>query len=115
MDERRSTARTDLEAKLMIKRSDGSSIEEIEISVTNVSASGIGFLCKDELEMGAVYDGTLTIWTKEELKVFLEIVRRHKVGEEYNYGAHFVGMPDLYARKISVYQTVEEENRKKKE
>lgn len=108
MNERRGKARTDLDARLMIKRVDGSGINEVEINVTNVSSSGIGFLCKDELEMGVVYEGALTIWTKETLKVFLEVVRRQETEDGYNYGAHFVGMSDLYASKISVYQTVEE-------
>lgn len=113
MDERRRKNRTDLDAHLVIKNMDGSKIDGVAIDVTNVSTSGIGFMCKEDLEMGSVYEGTLTIWTKEKIKVFLEIVRRLDVDDRINYGAHFVGMPDLYARKIAVYQTVEEENKKK--
>lgn len=115
MDERRRRNRTDLEAQLNIKRTDGSSIEEVAIDVTDVSLTGIGFMCEEELEMGAIYEGTLTIWTKEKIKVFLDIVRRRETDGKFNYGAHFVGMPDLYKRKIGVYQTVEEENKKKNE
>ena len=115
MDERRRRQRTDLDAQLVIKRTDGSNIEEIAIDVTDVSITGIGFICTDELEIGDIYEGTLTIWTKEKLKVFLDIVRRHKIDGGFNYGAHFVGMPDLYKRKIGIYQTVEEENQKQSE
>ena len=90
MDERRRRQRTDLDAQLVIKRTDGSKI-------------------------GDIYEGTLTIWTKEKLKVFLDIVRRHEIDGGFNYGAHFVGMPDLYKRKIGVYQTVEDETKKQSE
>ena len=115
MDERRRRERTDLDAQLKIKRTDGSNITEVDIDVTDVSITGIGFVCSEELEIGAVYEGTLTIWTKEKIKVFLDIVRRREIDNKINYGAHFVGMPDLYKRKIGVYQTVESETKKQSE
>lgn len=115
MDERRRRERTDLDAQLVIKRTDGSSIEEVAIDVTDVSITGIGFTCADELEIGVIYEGTLTIWTKEKIKVFLDIVRKREMDGTINYGAHFVGMPDLYKRKIGVYQTVENETKKQGE
>ena len=108
MDERRRRKRTDLDAHLTIKKINGSSVVEHEVDVTDVSISGIGFMCADELEQGSIYEGTLTIWTKEKIKVFLDIVRRIDKEDGINYGAHFVGMPDLYKRKIGIYQTVEE-------
>lgn len=115
MDERRRRKRTDLDAQLKIKRADGSRIAEVEIDVVDVSITGIGFTCKEELELGVIYEGTLTIWTKEKIKVFLDIVRRHEKDGSINYGADFVGLPDLYKRKIGVYQTVEEETQKQEE
>ena len=115
MDERRRRKRTDLDAHLTIKGLDGSNIGAHEIDVTDVSLTGIGFMCADELELGTIYEGTLTIWTKEKIKVFLDIVRRQEKENGINYGAHFVGMPDLYKRKIGIYQVVEEENQKKSE
>lgn len=108
MNERRKRNRTDLEAQLTLKRLDGSHIQEINIEVTNVSPTGIGFMCTEVLEIGSVYEGTLTIWTKEKIPVFVDIVRSREAEDRYNYGALFVGMPELYSRKISVYQTVEE-------
>ena len=73
MDERRRRKRTDLDAQLKIKRTDGSSIAEVSIDVVDVSLTGIGFMCEDELELGVIYEGTLTIWTKEKIKVFSPI------------------------------------------
>ena len=115
MDERRRKKRTDLDAHLTIKKLDGSSIEEHGIDVIDMSLSGIGFMCADELELGSVYEGTLTIWTKEKIKVFLDIVRRDEKENGFNYGADFVGLPDLYKRKIGIYQVVEEESQKQGE
>ena len=115
MDERRRKKRTDLDAHLTIKKLDGSNIEEHGIDVVDISISGIGFKCADELELGSVYEGTLTIWTKEKIKVFLDIVRRDGKENGFHYGADFVGLPDLYKRKIGIYQVVEEETHKQSE
>ena len=108
MRDRRRWNRTDLEAWLILHRLDNSQIHEICVEVTNVSPTGIGFMCPEVLDMGAVYGGTLTIWTKEQIPVFVDIVRSMELEGRYNYGGLFVGMPDLYSRKIAVYQTVEE-------
>jgi len=108
MDERRKNARTDLEAYLTINNLSGKGAEHVMISVTNVSTSGIGFDCGEKLELGTVYEGSLTIWTKEVIPVFIEIVREKDLENGYNYGGIFVGMPELYSNKIGFYQTVEE-------
>lgn len=107
MDERRKKARTDLEAYLNIKNIRGDGAKEVMISVTNVSTSGIGFDCEIQLEEGTVYEGALTLWTKEVIPIFVEIVRANKRDEGYyNYGGIFIGMPESIANKIGFYQTV---------
>ena len=59
--------------------------------------------------IGSVYESYLTIWTKEVLHAFFEIRRIEKIDEDsYNYGAIFIGMPEMDAARIEVYQTVEE-------
>ena len=108
MDERRKKARTNLQAYLNLKNVRGDGVEEIMISVTNVSSTGIGFLCEEKLEMGTVYEGALTLWTKEVIPIFVNIVRIKELEAGYNYGGLFIGMPELYANKINLYQTVEE-------
>lgn len=65
-------------------------------------------MCDSPLEIGAVYESFLTIWTKEVLHAFLEIVRIEKMGESYLYGASFVGLPEMEAARIETYQTLEE-------
>ena len=58
--------------------------------------------------MGAVYECSLTIWTKEVIQVFVKIVRAEELENGFRYGGLFVGMNDLDAYRIQVYQTVDE-------
>lgn len=109
MEERRKNRRIGLEAKLLIKRMDqDSEPKEVNIEVTDVSKSGVGFLCPVQLEVGAVYESFLTIWTKEILHVFLEIVRVFDKGEGgYGYGSIFIGMNEQDASRITAYDTID--------
>ena len=43
--------------------------------IIDVSPNGVGFLCKEVLSIGAVYESKLRIWTQEVLHAFLQIVR----------------------------------------
>ncbi|MBQ7781362.1 MAG: PilZ domain-containing protein [Lachnospiraceae bacterium] len=108
MEERRKSKRTQLQSKIVVKRLDNGVQEELDIEVVDVSKSGVGFNCDTPLTIGAVYEAYLTIWTKEVLHAILEIVRIEKKGDTIAYGAIFVGMPEMDAARIEVYQTVEE-------
>ena len=78
MNERRKTKRSELSSRLIIKQLDGKGENEIAIEVEDVSKTGIGFTSTESLGIGAVYEGYLTIWTKEVLHAFIEIVRIEK-------------------------------------
>ncbi|MBE5856465.1 MAG: PilZ domain-containing protein [Lachnospiraceae bacterium] len=109
MDERRKSKRSELHSKLIVKRLDGTSSDEVVIDIIDVSKTGIGFESEDKLEIGGIYEAYLTIWTKEVIHAFLEIRRIEKVGSStFNYGAIFIGMPEMDMQRIQVYQTVEE-------
>lgn len=107
MEERRRANRRELKSKLVVKRLDGGASEEAEISIADVSKSGIGFCCDRLLEFGSVYEAFLRIWTQEVLHAFLEIVRIEKRDNQFYYGAVFIGMPEMDAARIEVYDTVE--------
>lgn len=106
MEERRKSRRTELTSKLVIKRLDSEESECVEIDIVDVSKSGVGFTCHKPLTIGAVYESYLTIWTKEVLHAFLRIVRIELGERDFTYGAVFVGMPEMDAARIEVYQTV---------
>ena len=76
MDEKRRAERLELISKIQIKRLDNHHSEEVPIDVFNLSKRGIGFTCSMELPKGSMYEGELTIWTKEVIHVFMEIVRK---------------------------------------
>ena len=82
--------------------------QDVAIEVTDVSKSGVGFKCKEILTIGAVYESFLTIWTKEVLHALLEIVRIEKKEDgPFDYGAIFIGMPEMDAARIETYHTIE--------
>ncbi len=106
MEERRRNNRIKLTSTLLIKRLDHDTQDPVEIDILDVSKSGVGFSCSKPLEIGAVYESHLRIWTQEVLHAFLEIVRIEKVADGFVYGAIFVGMPEMEASRIEVYDTV---------
>ena len=107
MEEKRHSQRSEMTSKLMIKRLDSNEAgEEVAINITDVSKGGVGFTCNTALEIGAVYESFLEIWTKEVLHTFLEIVRIEKTDDGYIYGSSFVGLPEMEAQRIATYQTV---------
>lgn len=109
MEERRKNSRMDLKSRLVMKRLDDPTRgQDVAIEVTDVSKSGVGFKCTEILTIGAVYESFLTIWTKEVLHAFLEIVRIEKKEDgPFDYGAIFIGMPEMDAARIETYHTIE--------
>ena len=108
MEERRRSKRMELDAKIMVKRLDEDTAEEIIIEIVDISKTGAGFNCKTPLTIGAIYEAYLTIWTKEVIDAVIEIVRRKDVEDGYEYGAEFIGMTDTDALKIDIYQIFNE-------
>lgn len=108
MEEKRKSKRSDLNSRLIMKRLDGTESKEVDIEIEDISKAGVGFRTEQVLTIGAVYEGYLTIWTKEVIHVFMEIVRIEKKDDIYVYGAIFVGMPGMDAARIETYQTIEE-------
>lgn len=108
MEERRRNLRTELRAELRMNRLDQQTGESAAIQICDLSKRGIGFVCDAHLEIGTVYECYLTIWTKEVIQVFIEIVRVENVDQGFRYGGSFIGMNEMDAYRIQVYQTVEE-------
>lgn len=106
MEDRRRSKRLQLDSKLIIKSVDNA--EEVGIDILDVSKSGIGFKAEKLLSIGELYEAFLTIWTKEVIHTFLKIVRIELLESGYAYGAVFIGMPELDASRIEVYQAVSE-------
>ncbi|MGN0167189.1 MAG: PilZ domain-containing protein [Acetatifactor sp.] len=108
MEERRKHKRSELSSRIVIKRLDGNGNNEVSIEIVDVSRTGIGFDCPEVLQIGEVYEAYLTIWTKEVIHAFLQIVRIELKSGTYSYGAVFIGMPEMDSARIETYQTVNE-------
>ena len=109
MEERRKNKRMELESTLTVKRLDSNKELNVDIEIIDVSKTGVGFTCNEALEIGAVYESNLRIWTQEVLHAFLEIVRIEKSGNTFIYGAIFIGMPEMDSARIETYETVKDQ------
>lgn len=106
MEDRRKNRRMELQARLVIKRLDSDVSSEVDIEINDVSKTGVGFTCDETLNIGAVYESFLTIWTKEVLHAFLQVVRIEMQGSTYSYGAVFIGMSEVDKNRIEIYQKI---------
>ncbi|MCR5488316.1 MAG: PilZ domain-containing protein [Lachnospiraceae bacterium] len=106
--ERRRDARYDLAIKIKMSRLDQPNAESIDVEVLDVSRTGIGFLCNQELENGAVYQTEIRIWTGDVIHAFVELVRVSKQENGIIYGGIFIGMPESDWCRIVVYETYQE-------
>jgi hypothetical protein len=114
-NERRKGTRLLLDTKLVLKRLDRADSADIPIEVVDLSKSGIGFTSIQELEMGVVYECYLRIWTQEVIHAFLQATRFQKKGGIYEYGAFFIGMPEMDSARIDVYHLVEKTTKEMEE
>jgi len=103
MEEKRKAKRIPLEANLAMNRIDGGKHDMAPIQITDISKSGMGFECGRKLELGAVYEIELILWTKERIKTFITIIRSSENGSRTVYGATFVGLTEADSCKIDIY------------
>ncbi len=109
MEEKRDGRRMSLSARLLIKNMNDESAkaDEAVIEVLDVSKTGVGFICDVPLSIGAVYETYLKIWTDETIHAFLKVVRIEQTKEErYICGTLFIGLPEMNAARIEVYDLV---------
>ncbi len=107
--EKRRYERTELKSRLIIKElgSNADDAKEVSIEVNDISKIGVGFSCTEPLSIGNIYEGYLTIWTKEVIHAFIEIIRIEMQDDFFEYGGIFVGMPEMDSKRIQIYQQVE--------
>lgn len=109
MENKRKDKRLELVSEIIIKKLDGSAeATKAKIAIKDVSKSGIGFTCDYSLGVGTVYECVLTIWTKETLHAFVEIVRMNKLESGYAYGGIFIGMSEMDMKRIEIYETLDD-------
>ena len=108
MEEKRKHKRLELDVSVQLERLDEegvTTLKYVHVDVCDISRSGIGFKSAQKLETGTYYDAKIQIWTKEVVDAVIEIVRcDRQQGDMYKYGCIFIGMTDVDALKIDIYQ-----------
>ncbi len=113
MQEKRRHKRLDLDISVELERLDKDGITTLKylhVEITSISRSGLGFISGKELSLGTYYNAKIQIWTKEVIDVVIEIVRREKVDDIYQYGCIFIGMTEEDSLKINIYQIFDDKN-----
>ncbi len=111
MQEKRKSRRFVLEATLAMERVDGSKNRLVPINVLDVSGTGMGFSCKELLEMNSVYKVQLKIWTGDTVDALIDIVRFDNSRDDTNvYGANFIGMPGNDTTRFNIHELFEAAN-----
>lgn len=108
MQEKRKDRRLKLESQIYLKRLDQPEepAESVNIELKDVSKSGVGFTCDYDLTIGAVYQCELTLWTKEKIQSFIEVVRVTPRADTNFYGGIFIGMSEMDIKRIEIYFTL---------
>lgn len=108
MEEKRRDKRLDLDVNIQLQRLDEDGVTTLKflhVDVVDISKGGIGFNSKQQLEIESYYDTKIQIWTKEVVDAVIEIVREVALPDgTYHYGGVFIGMTDIDALKIDIYQ-----------
>lgn len=111
MEDRRKSKRLELEVAVQFSRIEEGRVTTVkyeQVQVTDMSRSGIGFTTTQELKVNDFYDTKIRIWTGETLDTVVQIRRGEKTGDKYQYGGVFVGMTELDAQKVDIYQMFQE-------
>lgn len=109
MQEKRRAKRMDLQGTISIKALNGEE-KNARIEILDVSRSGIGFICDENLELHSMYDTDLRLWTGDTLHAIIEVIRKDGDDDDMPsiYGGQFIGMPESDWCRIMVYETYQD-------
>ena len=117
--EKRRSRRTDISVEISIRQLgdnfvSGYSPESVEVHVIDISQDGLAFKSDHEFKKNSYYDTIITLSNKESISTVIEIVRTQNEGEkDTTYGCRFIGISPEDRFKISVYQIVDEAEKKR--
>jgi hypothetical protein len=95
-----------MNASLWMRRLDNTVYQEVNIIVSDISRTGLGFYCKSPLKIGSIYEARLMIAPGDYLHCFMRIIRVHPEADTIYYGSFFIGMTEMDASKIGIYQAI---------
>lgn len=106
MNNKRRFKRIPLEIELTISKlfkQDNEQIPDINtiVEVNNISKSGLGFKCSQELPLNYYFDAKILLSPNNYFNSVLKIIRIQKEAEDkYYIGCQFVGLADMLSDKI---------------
>lgn len=109
--------RTDVNVKIKLRDIQGNlhpgfSSDEIEVSLINISKTGLAFSSKEKLVFNGFYDTAIVFPNKERFNAIVEIVRvEENENQEISYGGTFVGINSADQFKIDVFQILYDADR----
>lgn len=108
MDEKRMSKRVPMHMHLTIEslyksgEAEKISVSE-EITVTNISKRGIGFLCSRLLPLDHYFNAKVQIDEEKTFYCVLKIVRCEKMNQGYQIGCEFIGLANILGENIDLY------------
>lgn len=112
MDEKRRCKRLDIQVSVELEHIDDGNVTTVKtakVDVTDISKTGVGFICDQHLEMNTYFNVSMQIWTGERIDTVIEIVRHQIIDGVNHYGGVFVGLTDVDQLKIQIYEMVSEQ------
>lgn len=108
MEEKRMSKRVPVHMHLSIEslyksgEAEKISINE-DITVTNISKRGMGFLCSRALPVDHYFNAKIQIDEEKMFYCVLRIVRCKKINQGYQIGCEFVGLANILGENIDLY------------
>ncbi|MCK8059942.1 MULTISPECIES: PilZ domain-containing protein [unclassified Fusibacter] len=79
-----------------------------DITVTDVSKTGVGFASTHELPLNYYFNSKITFDDEKFFYSVLKIIRIGQEGNVYQYGCEFVGLADILASTVDEYAELTE-------
>ena len=108
-EDKRTARRSDNNVVISIGKigADKNNIDYVDVTVLNISETGVGFLSKEKLDMDAFYDSVVKIKNGDRVKAIIRIVRARELDVGgYEYGAQLLGLSYADKLKIGIFQMV---------
>ena len=115
MEDKRKAKRLPLKLELTISslfKQDYALISNINenIEVKNISKTGIGFVCNNDLPANYYFDAKVLLADENFFHTVIKILRTEKMDEGYSIGCEFVGLADILSMKVDQYEKDMEAN-----
>lgn len=111
MEERRKNRRLPIKLEIDIDklfRQNNEIISDINesIDVINVSKTGIGFLCKDNLPLDYYFNAKIEFDKKRFFYCVIKILHKEEYEDSFLYGCEFVGLAEFLSNKVDEYESI---------